>query len=161
MKILALLCAAILLAVSPASAAGRPDIIKKPMRSAIGPQGLPGAIGPQGLPGATGLQGLPGAIGPQGLSGATGATGATGGTGSAGAIGLPGAAGLTGATGATGAAGANGIGFVSGTVMLFGGDCPAGTTVRGTAYEWRVYKGTPWSVTPSTGTMFISACTIN
>ena len=143
MKILALLCAAILLAVSPASAAGRPDIIKKPMR------------------GATGLQGLPGAIGPQGLSGATGATGATGGTGSAGAIGLPGAAGLTGATGATGAAGANGIGFVSGTVMLFGGDCPAGTTVRGTAYEWRVYKGTPWSVTPSTGTMFISACTIN
>ena len=152
MKILALLCAAILLAVSPASAAGRPDIIKKPMRSAIGPQGLPGA---------TGLQGLPGAIGPQGLSGATGATGATGGTGSAGAIGLPGAAGLTGATGATGAAGANGIGFVSGTVMLFGGDCPAGTTVRGTAYEWRVYKGTPWSVTPSTGTMFISACTIN
>ena len=143
MKILALLCAAILLAVSPASAAGRPDIIKKPMR------------------GATGLQGLPGAIGPQGLSGATGATGATGGTGSAGAIGLPGAAGLTGATGATGAAGANGIGFVSGTVMLFGGDCPAGTTVRGTAYEWRVYKGTPWSVTPTTGTMFISACTIN
>ena len=143
MKILALLCAAILLAVSPASAAGRPDIIKKPMR------------------GATGLQGLPGAIGPQGLSGATGATGATGGTGSAGAIGLPGAAGLTGATGATGAAGANGIGFVSGTVMLFGGDCPAGTTVMGTAYEWRVYKGTPWSVTPTTGTMFISACTIN
>jgi len=152
MKILALLCAAILLAVSPASAAGRPDIIKKPMRGATGLQGLPGAIGPQGLPGA---------IGPQGLSGATGATGATGGTGSAGAIGLPGAAGLTGATGATGAAGANGIGFVSGTVMLFGGDCPAGTTVRGTAYEWRVYKGTPWSVTPSTGTMFISACTIN
>ena len=152
MKILALLCAAILLAVSPASAAGRPDIIKKPMRGATGLQGLPGAIGPQGLPGA---------IGPQGLSGATGATGATGGTGSAGAIGLPGAAGLTGATGATGAAGANGIGFVSGTVMLFGGDCPAGTTVRGTAYEWRVYKGTPWSVTPTTGTMFISACTIN
>ena len=108
MKILALLCAAILLAVSPASAAGRPDIIKKPM---------PGAIGPQGLPGATG---------------------ATGGTGSAGAIGLPGAAGLTGATGATGAAGANGVGFVSGAVMLFGGDCPAGTTVVGTAYEWRV-----------------------
>ena len=143
MKILALLCAAILLAVSPASAAGRPDIIKKPMR------------------GATGLQGLPGATGPQGLPGATGATGATGGTGSAGAIGLPGAAGLTGATGATGAAGANGVGFVSGTVMLFAGDCPAGTTVVGTAYEWRVYKGTPWSVTPSTGTMFISACTIN
>ena len=140
MKILALLCAAILLAVSPASAAGRPDIIKKPMRGATGLQGLPGAIGPQGLPGATG---------------------ATGGTGSAGAIGLPGAAGLTGATGATGAAGANGVGFVSGTVMLFGGDCPTGTTVVGTAYEWRVYKGTPWSVTPSTGTMFISACTIN
>ena len=140
MKILALLCAAILLAVSPASAAGRPDIIKKPMRGATGLQGLPGAIGPQGLPGATG---------------------ATGGTGSAGAIGLPGAAGLTGATGATGAAGANGVGFVSGAVMLFGGDCPAGTTVVGTAYEWRVYKGTPWSVTPSTGTMFISACTIN
>ena len=149
MKILALLCAAILLAVSPASAAGRPDIIKKPMRGATGLQGLPGAIGPQGLPGDTGLQGLPGA------------TGATGGTGSAGAIGLPGAAGLTGATGATGAAGANGVGFVSGTVMLFGGDCPTGTTVVGTAYEWRVYKGTPWSVTPSTGTMFISACTIN
>ena len=146
MKILALLCAAILLAVSPASAAGRPDIIKKPMRGATGLQGLPGAIGPQGLPGA---------IGPQGLPGATGATGATGGTGSAGAIGLPGAAGLT------GAAGANGVGFVSGAVMLFGGDCPAGTTVMGTAYEWRVYKGTPWSVTPSTGTMFISACTIN
>ena len=143
MKILALLCAAILLAVSPASAAGRPDIIKKPMR------------------GATGLQGLPGAIGPQGLSGATGATGATGGTGSAGAIGLPGAAGLTGATGATGAAGANGIGFVSGTVMLFGGDCPAGTTVMGTTYEWRIYKGTPWAPTATTGTMFISACTIN
>ena len=140
MKILALLCAAILLAVSPASAAGRPDIIKKPMRGATGPQGLPGAIGPQGLPGATG---------------------ATGGTGSAGAIGLPGAAGLTGATGATGAAGANGVGFVSGTVMLFAGDCPAGTTVMGTAYEWRVYKGTPWAVTPTTGTMFISACTIN
>ena len=149
MKILALLCAAILLAVSPASAAGRPDIIKKPMRGATGLQGLPGAIGPQGLPGAIGPQGLPGA------------TGATGGTGSAGAIGLPGAAGLTGATGATGAAGANGVGFVSGAVMLFGGDCPAGTTVVGTAYEWRVYKGTPWSVTPSTGTMFISACTIN
>jgi hypothetical protein len=149
MKILALLCAAILLAVSPASAAGRPDIIKKPMRGATGLQGLPGAIGPQGLPGAIGPQGLPGA------------TGATGGTGSAGAIGLPGAAGLTGATGATGAAGANGVGFVSGTVMLFGGDCPTGTTVVGTAYEWRVYKGTPWSVTPSTGTMFISACTIN
>ena len=140
MKILALLCAAILLAVSPASAAGRPDIIKKPMRGATGLQGLPGAIGPQGLPGATG---------------------ATGGTGSAGAIGLPGAAGLTGATGATGAAGANGVGFVSGAVMLFGGDCPAGTTVMGTAYEWRVYKGTPWAVTPTTGTMFISACTIN
>ena len=140
MKILALLCAAILLAVSPASAAGRPDIIKKPMRGATGLQGLPGAIGPQGLPGATG---------------------ATGGTGSAGAIGLPGAAGLTGATGATGAAGANGVGFVSGAVMLFGGDCPAGTTVVGTAYEWRVYKGTPWAVTPTTGTMFISACTIN
>ena len=149
MKILALLCAAILLAVSPASAAGRPDIIKKPMRGATGLQGLPGDIGPQGLPGAIGPQGLPGA------------TGATGGTGSAGAIGLPGAAGLTGATGATGAAGANGVGFVSGTVMLFGGDCPTGTTVVGTAYEWRVYKGTPWSVTPSTGTMFISACTIN
>ena len=149
MKILALLCAAILLAVSPASAAGRPDIIKKPMRGATGLQGLPGAIGPQGLPGAIGPQGLPGA------------TGATGGTGSAGAIGLPGAAGLIGATGATGAAGANGVGFVSGAVMLFGGDCPAGTTVMGTAYEWRVYKGTPWSVTPSTGTMFISACTIN
>ena len=149
MKILALLCAAILLAVSPASAAGRPDIIKKPMRGATGLQGLPGAIGPQGLPGAIGPQGLPGA------------TGATGGTGSAGAIGLPGAAGLTGATGATGAAGANGVGFVSGTVMLFGGDCPTGTTVVGTAYEWRVYKGTPWSVTPTTGTMFISACTIN
>jgi hypothetical protein len=149
MKILALLCAAILLAVSPASAAGRPDIIKKPMRGATGLQGLPGAIGPQGLPGAIGPQGLPGA------------TGATGGTGSAGAIGLPGAAGLTGATGATGAAGANGVGFVSGAVMLFGGDCPTGTTVVGTAYEWRVYKGTPWSVTPSTGTMFISACTIN
>lgn len=152
MKILALLCAAILLAVSPASAAGRPDIIKKPMRGATGLQGLPGAIGPQGLPGA---------IGPQGLPGATGATGATGGTGSAGAIGLPGAAGLTGATGATGAAGANGVGFVSGAVMLFGGDCPTGTTVVGTAYEWRVYKGTPWAVTPTTGTMFISACTIN
>ena len=149
MKILALLCAAILLAVSPASAAGRPDIIKKPMRGATGLQGLPGAIGPQGLPGAIGPQGLPGA------------TGATGGTGSAGAIGLPGAAGLTGATGATGAAGANGVGFVSGAVMLFGGDCPTGTTVVGTAYEWRVYKGTPWSVTASTGTMFISACTIN
>ena len=149
MKILALLCAAILLAVSPASAAGRPDIIKKPMRGATGLQGLPGAIGPQGLPGAIGPQGLPGA------------TGATGGTGSAGAIGLPGAAGLTGATGATGAAGANGVGFVSGTVMLFGGDCPTGTTVVGTAYEWRVYKGTPWAVTPTTGTMFISACTIN
>jgi hypothetical protein len=140
MKILALLCAAILLAVSPASAAGRPDIIKKPMRGATGLQGLPGAIGPQGLPGATG---------------------ATGGTGSAGALGLPGAAGLTGATGATGAAGANGVGFVSGAVMLFGGDCPTGTTVVGTAYEWRVYKGTPWAVTPTTGTMFISACTIN
>ena len=149
MKMLALLCAAILLAVSPASAAGRPDIIKKPMRGATGLQGLPGAIGPQGLPGAIGPQGLPGA------------TGATGGTGAAGAIGLPGAAGLTGATGATGAAGANGVGFVSGTVMLFGGDCPTGTTVVGTAYEWRVYKGTPWSVTASTGTMFISACTIN
>ena len=158
MKILALLCAAILLAVSPASAAGRPDIIKKPMRGATGLQGLPGATGPQGLPGAIGPQGPPGAIGPQGLPGATGATG---GTGAAGAIGLPGAAGLTGATGATGAAGANGVGFVSGTVMLFGGDCPTGTTVVGTAYEWRVYKGTPWSVTASTGTMFISACTIN
>jgi hypothetical protein len=58
-------------------------------------------------------------------------------------------------------AGLPGKGFTSGVNILIAGDCPEGTTVMGTTYEWRVYKGTPWAITPTTGTMFISACTIN
>ena len=120
---------------------------KEVVRVVPGPVGLTGDQGPQGPQGSTGPAG---ASGPPGVGG-------TGPTGERGPTGLQGAPGAIGPEGPPGPRGY----YPAGAIMLFGGDCPAGTTVAGTTYEWRIYKGTPWAPTATTGTMFISACTIN
>jgi hypothetical protein len=102
--------------------------------------------GPQGLPGRDGKDG-------QSISGPTGATGSSGAAGRNGVDGKDGGAGLA------GAAGANGSGLPSGATILISGDCPAGMTVQGNAYQWRVYNGNPF--TGSGSELWVSSCRVN
>lgn len=109
--------------------------------------------GPQGI---QGLQGERGAQGIQGPAGSNGGNGERGATGERGAAGERGPAGLQGPAGTNGA---DGRGFPSNTLVLIGGDCPSGTTVQGTAYQWRVYSGNPFTGVGSE--LWVSACRIN
>jgi hypothetical protein len=95
-------------------------IVKKKIKTLVGPTGpqgapgTPGAIGPTGAPGVTGPSGGPigpiGAIGPIGPTGVTGFTGPAGPTGSQGVTGPTGPQGITGpsVTGPTGPQGNTG-----------------------------------------------------
>lgn len=114
----------------------------------VGDRGPQGPIGANGRDGRDGLS-VAGPAGPKGdkgesITGPIGATGATGATGPAGNDGLP---------------GRDGQGLPSGTILLIGGDCPSGTTVQGTAYQWRVYQGNPFTGTGSE--LWVSACRVN
>jgi len=100
-----------------------------------------------------------GATGERGPQGPQGPAGNNGGSGPAGERGPAGIQGPTGAVGAAGTNGADGRGFPSNTLVLIGGDCPNGTTVQGTAYQWRVYSGNPF--TGSGSELWVSACRIN
>ena len=113
-----------------------------------GPQGATGATGANGRDGRDGLS-VSGPAGPKGdkgesITGPIGLTGETGATGPAGNDGLP---------------GRDGQGLPSGTILLIGGDCPAGTSVQGTSYQWRVYQGNPFTGTGSE--LWVSACRVN
>ncbi|HSG19312.1 MAG TPA: hypothetical protein VLA31_00955, partial [Burkholderiaceae bacterium] len=102
--------------------------------------------------------------GPKGDRGETGPAGASvrgdkGERGEIGPAGLAGPAGPAGADGVAGADGAAGVGLASGMVLIIAGDCPTGTTVQGTAYQWRVYSGNPF--TGSGSELWVSACRVN
>ena len=119
----------------------------------IGETGPRGESGPAGLNGQSGQQGLPGRDGQPGGAGKNGVDGKNG------IDGKDGAAGVNGVDGTNGRDGTDGMGLPSGTVLLIGGDCPSGTTVQGTAYQWRVYSGNPFTGTGSE--LWVSACRVN
>lgn len=125
---------------------------KKEAPAAPGPKGDTGPQGPQGPAGVPGKDGqsIVGPVGPQGQQGLPGKNGADGATGPAGPAGQAGPAGPT---------GADGKGFPPGTLILVGGSCPAGTTLEGRDYGWRVYSGNPFTGTGSE--LWITACRIN
>lgn len=99
--------------------------------------------------------------GPKGDRGETGPAGASvrGDKGERGERGEVGPAGPAGPAGSAGADGAAGVGLASGMVLIIAGDCPTGTTVQGTAYQWRVYSGNPF--TGSGSELWVSACRVN
>jgi len=117
----------------------------------------PGPIGERGPQGSTGRDGRDG----QSVAGPVGPTGATGLKGERGEsiIGPAGPAGANGTNGIDGVPGRDGQGLPSGTILLIGGDCPSGTTVQGTSYQWRVYQGNPFTGTGSE--LWVSACRVN
>ena len=102
------------------------------------------------------LKGEKGDTGPTGTKGDPGLSGAKGEQGIAGIRGLDGA---TGPTGQNGTAGPTGAGLASGTTVLLSGDCPSGMTVQGTAYQWRVYNGNPF--TGSGSELWVSSCRVD
>ena len=116
--------------------------------------------GPTGATGATGATGQPGRdgqsiVGPKGDRGEPGIAGQPGKDGQS----VTGPAGPAGPVGPAGAPGADGKGLPSGTLILVGGSCPAGTTLEGKDYGWRVYSGNPFTGTGSE--LWITACRVN
>lgn len=107
------------------------------------------------------IAGPAGERGEKGERGETGPAGASvrGEKGERGEAGPAGVAGPAGPAGSAGVAGANGVGLASGMVLIIAGDCPTGTTVQGTAYQWRVYSGNPF--TGSGSELLVSACRVN
>ena len=117
----------------------------------------PGPMGERGPTGFTGRDGRDG----QSIAGPAGPIGAIGPKGERGEsiAGPAGPAGTNGTNGIDGAPGRDGSGLPSGTILLIGGDCPSGTSVQGTAYQWRVYQGNPFTGTGSE--LWVSACRVN
>ena len=141
-----------------ASLEKRLSALERQAPAAPGPKGDTGPQGPQGpagLPGKDG-QSIVGPVGPQGQQGLPGKDGAAG---KAGADGATGPAGPAGPVGPAGEPGKDGKGLPSGTLILVGGSCPAGTTLEGRDYGWRVYSGNPFTGTGSE--LWITACRIN
>lgn len=131
---------------------------RKDLQGIPGPKGDTGPQGPQGPAGMPGKDGqsIVGPVGPQGQQGPPGKDGAAG---KAGADGATGPAGPAGPVGPAGEPGKDGKGLPSGTLILVGGSCPAGTTLEGRDYGWRVYSGNPFTGTGSE--LWITACRIN
>lgn len=165
-KIILIVTAIIVTATASPAHAARPDIqritapsimekrikaVEARISTMVQTPGPMGDRGPQGAAGANGRDGrdgssVSGPAGPKGDKGESiiGPIGLTGATGPAGNDGLP---------------GRDGQGLPSGTILLIGGDCPSGTTVQGTAYQWRVYQGNPFTGTGSE--LWVSACRVN
>lgn len=122
-----------------------------------GPAGPQGPAGIDGKPGKDG-QSIVGPVGPAGPKGDTGLPGKDGAPGKDGQS-ITGPAGPAGPVGPAGERGADGKGLPSGTLILVGGSCPAGTTLEGKDYGWRVYSGNPFTGTGSE--LWITACRVN
>ena len=167
MRKIILIATAVILAttITPAHAA-RPDIQRVSAQSIM--EKRVKALEAQILtltqtPGPTGDRGPQGATGPTGRDGRDGMSiaGPAGPKGEKGEsiIGPIGLTGPAGPSGNDGQPGRDGQGLPSGTILLIGGDCPSGTSVQGTAYQWRVYQGNPFTGTGSE--LWVSACRVN
>lgn len=154
------LVAAFLLLLVPSSAqAAKPDPVAA-LRAQVAAlskriAALEAASPAAGVPGRDGRDGQPGAPGAQGPAGVRGEAGqsVTGPAGERGPVGAAGAAGRDGADGR------DGSGLPSGTLILIGGSCPAGFTLEGKDYGWRVYNGNPFTGTGSE--LWVTACRVS
>ena len=152
MRALPLLLVPVLLVglAAPVEAAAKPR--PKPAERVAGPVGPAGAAGERGPAGRDGRDGQPGAAGAQGPKGERGEPGQS-------ITGPAGPAGPRGADGAPGPAGRDGTGLPSGAIVLIAGECPTGMTVQGSAYQWRVYNGNPFTGVGSE--LWVSACRVD
>ncbi len=168
-KLIALICAALMLAASPAAAQPKPKVSKadkrvaalstevSDLRAAVAE--LTRLLETRGnAPGRDGRDGLS-IAGPQGLKGDKGDKGDVG------PRGLTGDTGPAGPAGVNGTAGVNGSGLPSGYVILIAGTCPTGFTPHGASNRWTVYandtNGRPWLTEGSSAQLFFSACQVN
>lgn len=153
MKRVALLLVPALLVglAAPAEAKSKPHPVDRV--TVVGPAGPAGERGPAGRDGRDGQPGTAGAQGPKGEKGDIGLTGP------AGPVGPAGPRGADGAPGVAGRDGTNGTGLPSGAIVLIGGECPTGMTVQGSAYQWRVYNGNPFTGVGSE--LWVSACRVD
>ena len=155
MKGLSLLLVPALLVGLAAPVEATPKPRPKPVERVTGPVGPAGPAGERGPAGRDGRDGQPGAAGAQGPKGEKGDIGLTG---PAGPVGPAGPRGADGAPGVAGRDGTNGTGLPSGAIVLIGGECPTGMTVQGSAYQWRVYNGNPFTGVGSE--VWVSACRV-
>lgn len=168
-KLIAIVCAALMLAVAPAAAEPKPKVSKadkrvaalstevSDLRAAVAE--LSRLLDSRGnAPGRDGRDGLS-IAGPQGLKGDKGDKGDVG------PRGLTGDTGPAGPAGSNGADGRDGAGLPSGYVILVAGTCPTGFTPHGATNRWTVYANDtiarPWNTGGDSAQLFFSACQVN